>query len=71
MLQLTLADGRVVQRVFVGFVNNLADLDVAMSEIRGELSEKKPLMVEVWRDVKSTKNNGHLNNPKSATRERN
>ena len=70
-MQLTLTDGRVVERVCVKFVKNLADLDVAMAEIRGELSSQKGnLMIELWRDVEQLRDNGHLNHPKSATRER-
>lgn len=60
MLQFTLGDGRVVRRVFVGWVRNLADLDVITSEIRGELREKTNLMVEVWEDVVPAKRGKHL-----------
>ena len=54
MLQLTLQSGRIVQRVFAGFISSQDDLDKAIKEIAAEFKDNdtgNPLMVEVWRDA--------------------
>ena len=58
MLQLTLEDGKVVQRVFAGFITTDDDLDRFVADMRKEVADNKtgqPILCEAWEYVKLRK----------------
>ena len=49
MLQFTLPGGKVVQRVFAGFIATEEDLRKFVAEMKSELSENhRPILCEMW-----------------------
>lgn len=54
MIQLTLESGRVVQRVFCGYVKTVEDLQTFYKEMQQEIAANangEPLLCEIWKDA--------------------
>lgn len=67
MLQLTLEDGRVVQRIFAGFVSDKRSYNAFYAELYDEVEQNlkegnQPLLVEIWKDVTHTSHRGRHGN---------
>jgi len=51
MLELTLQDGRVVQRIRAGFISSMEDLLRFSEDLKKDLRESNgPILVEVWQE---------------------
>lgn len=50
MLHITLADGKVIKRLFAGYVASEADLGRFVDEVRKEVASHRgePILVEMW-----------------------
>jgi hypothetical protein len=47
-MHLVLSDGRIVQRVFAGYIRSEADLEKFVAEARHELAKGRPILAELW-----------------------